>query len=150
MKRMEKEYIQNLYGFIKQRLEYSEGFMEYLPVTVEEIGQGYVKAVLSVTKQLRNPFGTLHGGCLYAVADSVAGAVAMTYGRYVTTISGHIHYLNPVDEEAELKVLTTEIKNGRTILTYDVAFVDTHQDIICRATLEYFALSEIKLEEMNI
>ena len=74
----------------------------------------------------------------------------MTYGRYVTTISGHIHYLNPVDEEAELKVLTTEIKNGRTILTYDVAFVDTHQDIICRATLEYFALSEIKLEEMNI
>ena len=77
---MEKEYIQNLYGFIKQRLEYSEGFMEYLPVTVEEIGQGYVKAVLSVTKQLRNPFGTLHGGCLYAVADSVAGAAAMTYG----------------------------------------------------------------------
>ncbi len=150
MERMDKNYTQNLYGFIKQRLEHSEGFMEYLPVTVKDIGQGYVKAALSVTKQLRNPFGTLHGGCMYAVADSVAGAAAMTYGRYVTTISGHIHYLNSVDEEAELKVLTTEIKSGRTILTYDVAFIDSYENIICKATLEYFALNEIKLEEMNI
>lgn len=150
MERMDREYVQNLYGFIKQRLEHSKGFMEYLPVTVKEIGQGYVKAAFPVTKQLRNPFGTLHGGCMYAVADSVAGAAAMTYGRYVTTISGHIHYLNSVDEEAELNVLTTEIKNGKTILTYDVVFVDSHENIVCKATLEYFALNEIKLEEMNI
>lgn len=38
MERMDKNYTQNLYGFIRQRLEHSEGFMEYLPVMVKDIG----------------------------------------------------------------------------------------------------------------
>lgn len=97
VERMDKECTQKLYGFIKQHLEHSEGFMEYLPVTVKDI-----------------------------------------------------YYLNSVDGEAELKVQTTEIKNRKIILTYDVAFVDSYENIICKATLEYFALNEIKLEEMNI
>ncbi|MGN0153425.1 MAG: PaaI family thioesterase [Lachnospiraceae bacterium] len=142
---MEKEY-----EFLKNRLEQSHGFMEFLPISVDRIEKGYVEAILQLGEKVLNPFGTVHGGCLFAVADSVAGTAAMTHGRYVTTISGHIHYLNPAVGMKKMKVAAQEVKAGKTILTYDVVFEDEKENVICKATLEYFALNVIKREEMNI
>lgn len=133
------------YEYLKERIEKAEGFIGYLPITIDSIEKGCVRATLEMTEQILNPFGTVHGGCLFTVADSIAGTAAMTRGHYVTTISGHIHYLSPAAGIGQLSVVAKEVRAGKTILTYDVIFTDERDKIICKATMEYFALDEIKM-----
>ena len=134
------------YTYLKKRIEEAEGFIGYLPLTIDSIDTGCVKATLEMTEHILNPFGTVHGGCLFTVADSIAGTAAMTHGHYVTTISGHIHYLTPAAGAGRLKIVAEEVRAGKTILTYDVLFLDESGREICKATLEYFALNEIKMK----
>lgn len=136
---MREEYL-----YLKKKIENAGGFMQYLPLTVDCIKEGFVKATLQVTEQLYNPFGTVHGGCLFTVADSVAGAAALTHGKYVTTLSGNIHYLRSVADIKKLYITANEVKAGKTILAYDVVFTDEEKNTICKVILEYFALNDMK------
>ena len=45
-----------------------------------ELDEGYCKGELEVTDQHMNPLGTVHGGCLYTLADTVAGFAAASCG----------------------------------------------------------------------
>lgn len=138
---MKEEYL-----YLKKRIESADGFIGYLPLTIDLIETGCVKATLNMTERILNPFGTVHGGCLFTVADSIAGTAAMTHGRYVTTISGHIHYLSPAVGKGQMKIVAEEVRAGKTILTYDVAFLDESDHVVCKATMEYFALNKIDYE----
>ncbi|MDA8274059.1 MAG: PaaI family thioesterase [Actinomycetota bacterium] len=51
------------------------GLPDYLGVRTTEIGPGAMTAELEVRPELLNPFGSLHGGVLAALADHVLGAV---------------------------------------------------------------------------
>ena len=132
-----------LLEYLKKNIEQPVGFIGHLPIEILEIKEGYVKARLKGSKEIANPFGTVHGGLYYAVADTVAGTAAMTYGKYVTTTTGHIHYLNGAPAEKDLLVETVELKAGRSLLTYEVNFYTSENILVCKATLEYYALREI-------
>lgn len=136
-----------LFDYLTEYIKKPQGFIENLPIEILEIREGYIKARLNPTPGNANPFGTVHGGCYYAVADTVAGTAAMTYGHYVTTTTGHIHYLKGAPVESPLIVETTEIKAGRTIMTYDVTFSFEDGELVCKATLEYFVLGKIVIED---
>lgn len=51
------------------------GLPDYLGVRTVEVGPGTMTAELDVRAELLNPFGTLHGGVITALADHVLGAV---------------------------------------------------------------------------
>ena len=42
-----------------------------------------------------NPLGTVHGGCLYTLADTVAGFAAASCGFEGPTLSGNMYFLRP-------------------------------------------------------
>ncbi|WP_455034633.1 PaaI family thioesterase, partial [Lachnoanaerobaculum gingivalis] len=61
-------------------------FANLLDIKLSEISEGYAKAEMDVKTELLNPIGSLHGGCLYTIADIAGGAAASSYGVHVTTI----------------------------------------------------------------
>lgn len=136
-----------LIEYLENNIKNPVGFIGHLPIEILTIQKGYVKALLKGSKEIANPFGTVHGGLYYAVADTVAGTAAMTHGKYVTTSTGHIHYLNGAPAEKDLIVETVELKAGRSLLTYEVNFYTSENILVCKATLEYYALREIVLED---
>ena len=71
----------------------NNNFAKLLGIELTELSDGYAKATMKVTKEFLNPIGSLHGGCLYTIADIVGGAAASSYGIHVTTIDGNFHYL---------------------------------------------------------
>ena len=137
-----------LFDFLKDYITQSEGFIKYLPLDVLEIKEGYIKARLNPVEDNKNPFGTIHGGCYYAVADTIAGTACMTYGSYVTTTSGHMHYLRAVPVNEPLVIETQQLKVGNNLMTYDVLFYNTEKQLVCKATLEYYVLEKMKLGEV--
>lgn len=135
------------YDYLTEYIKKPQGFIKNLPIEILTIKEGYIKAKLLASKENGNPFGTIHGGLYFAVADTVAGTAAMTHGKYVTTTSGHIHYLKGASVDEPLIIETTEIKAGNTLLTYDVTFYSEREEIVCKVTLEYYALSKIQMEK---
>lgn len=57
---------------------------------------GAADGVLNVTQTSVNPHGTVHGGCLYTLADTVAGtAVAAAVGKPCVTANSSMEFLRP-------------------------------------------------------
>lgn len=134
-----------LFDYLAEYIKKPQGFINYLPIEILEIKEGYIKAKLNPKKENGNPFGTIHGGLYFAVADTVAGTAAMTYGSYVTTTTGHIHYLKGAAVDETLIIETTKIKIGKTLMTYEVNFYSEAGELVCKATLEYYVLNKIEL-----
>ena len=57
---------------------------------------GTADGVLNATQTSVNPHGTVHGGCLYTLADTVAGtAVAAAVGKPCVTANSSMEFLRP-------------------------------------------------------
>lgn len=70
-------------------------FSQLLGLELLDVSEGYAKGRIPMKKEFGNIYGGMHGGCAYALADTVAGIAAATYGNYVTTIDGKMNYLLP-------------------------------------------------------
>ena len=102
----------------------NNNFAKLLGIELTELSDGYAKATMKVTKDFLNPIGSLHGGCLYTIADIVGGAAASSYGIHVTTIDGNFHYLRAGINTKELSATATEIKKGKKISVYSISVKD--------------------------
>ena len=48
---------------------------------------------LDIRPESKNPYGMVHGGALYTMADDAAGAAVHTDGRHYVTQHGDLHFL---------------------------------------------------------
>ena len=63
----------------------ANAFANLAGVVVTDIQPDFAQAVLEVTPATLNPYGTVHGGAYFTLADVCAGVAARTDGRsYVT------------------------------------------------------------------
>ena len=64
-------------------------YMKMLDMEFLEIGKGYAKGRIKLQPKHLNPYGSVHGGCLYSLADSVSGTAASTYAHPVYYLYRH-------------------------------------------------------------
>lgn len=78
-----------------------DGLPAYLGIETDEVGPGVLTCSLSVRDELRNPFGTIHGGVLSALVDHVLGAVlypVIRSGAWAATTEFKVNLVRPVSE----------------------------------------------------
>lgn len=136
-----------LYDFLKQRVQKDNGYIKYSHLTFTEIEEGKAKAEIAVDADQLNPMGTVHGGCLFSICDTVGGTAAMTHGVAVTTTTGTISYLNPAAGCGRLYAEAVELKAGKTLYRYDVYIRNEEGILICKADMEYYRLGELEYEK---
>ena len=73
-------------------------FAQLLGMELLEVREGYAYGRMRMDEHFTNIYGGMHGGCAYALADTLAGLAASTYGNYVTTIDGKMNYLEAVKD----------------------------------------------------
>lgn len=123
------------------------GFNKEMGITVTEISDGYARLEVEIKHEIHgNPIGSVHGGMIFALADSAGGVAAASKGNYVTTVSGNINYLNPAINVKKLIATTRELKAGKNILVYDVTVTDENEKVIAEARMTYYNLhKEVEL-----
>lgn len=136
-----------LYDFLRQRVQKDNGYIKYNHLTFTELSEGKAKAEIAVDRDQLNPMGSVHGGCLFSICDTVGGTAAMTHGVAVTTTMGTISYLNPAAGSGRLYAEAVELKAGRTLYRYDVYIRDEQGKLICKADMEYYRLGELEYEK---
>ncbi len=90
-------------------------FAELIGFGVTERGDGRCTIELDLEERHRNPHGIIHGGVLYALADTgMGGALTSLLGEdeICTTIEIKIAYFRPATQ-GRLKALTEVVNRGR-------------------------------------
>lgn len=94
-----------------------DDFVRLIGLRVTDRSESEVRYELDVQPRLMNPYGTLHGGIVYSLADtSMGGALsaALAPNERTATIEVKINYLAPV-REGTVHCVTRIIQRGKRI-----------------------------------
>ena len=98
-------------------------FAKTIGLEMLELREGYAEGRIPVKEESKNPLGTMHGGCLYSLADIVSGTAATLRGNYVTTVSGEFSFLRPAADTQYVTAKAQEIRFGKNLAVYRVDLV---------------------------
>lgn len=130
------DYFQKLIDFRNSH----KGFTKEMNMVVTEVKEGYAKVEMELDSRSDNPIGSVHGGVLFALADTAGGVAATSRGSVVTTMTGNINYLNAAIGSKRLVASTRELKVGKNVLVYDVTVSDETEKVIAEARMTYYSL----------
>ena len=98
---------------------------------------GTAEGVLNVTKTSHNPHGTVHGGCLYTLADTVAGcAVAASGAKPCVTANSSMEFLRPATG-SKIFCSARPKKLGRTLNVMTVELTGENGKIVATGTFTF-------------
>lgn len=66
-----------------------------LGLKLEEVGPGYARMSMKVTKAMLNGLGSCHGGMIYTLADSTFGFACNSHNHRAVATTCTIEYLTP-------------------------------------------------------
>ena len=84
---------------------------------------------------------SVHGGFLYTMADTAAGAFArIKYGRRNVTLNGSMNYLRPTTHSRTLTAVGREIKVGGHVGFFEVNITDDTGALVACAQINMYFL----------
>lgn len=113
-------------------------FAQLLGMELLEVREGYAYGRMRMDEHFMNIYGGMHGGCSYALADTLAGVAASTYGNYVTTIDGKMNYLEAVKDTGYVYGEAEVQRQGGRIGVYTVKLMDENQKVLVTADFTYY------------
>lgn len=126
MKERMIEFTKNDTGFINKN-----GF-KIIDLTNEHCIMEY-----KIKKDGLNPYGIVHGGLLFGLADSCAGTLAFMNEKIPLTTSANINYLNKASG-TKLIAEATILKEGNKIGYYNVNIYDDNNILVVNATVNMY------------
>lgn len=115
-------------------------FASFTGIVTTEMTPGYAKGEIVLEKHHVNAVGSVHGGCIFALADTIGGAAAASHGTRITTISADFHYLSAAIGSRKLTGTAREVKFGKKIRVYDVEITDDQDRLIAKGMFSYYNL----------
>ena len=90
-------------------------YIAHNSIELTDYKEGFCEGKLKIEDHHKNLLGIVHGGCVFTLADTVAGYTAMTHGTIISTLNASINYLHPVTDTEYLYCRGETVKNGKTI-----------------------------------
>ena len=119
------------------------GFIRHNGIRVVSVDEEKSVLTADVTPENSNIWGGVHGGFLYAMADTAAGAFArIKYGRRNVTLSGSINYLRSAAHAKMLTAICRKVKVGGHVGFFEVNITDEEERLIARSEVNMYFLQE--------
>lgn len=126
---------------LMKRLNGNSQFLQSNDMKVIELWEGHARVEMVIDEQILNVHGFVHGGALYSLADTAAGAASFATGRDSVTLTGSINYIKP-GRGGKLIGVASEISRGRTTGVYEVFIYNDAPLLLSRATFTMFFLDQ--------
>jgi acyl-CoA thioesterase len=112
-----------------------------------ENNEGFARVRL--TEESLNAIGSVHGGLLMTLADTVSGnLISNVSGRVATTAQASLNFLNPCFDSKYIYGKAKIIKEGKNLSTVDADITDDDGKLIASARFVFFHFNkEIKLRK---
>jgi acyl-CoA thioesterase len=125
---------------LKFERNHQGGHAQDMNMQIVEVDDGRAVGVMKIEDRMLNPYGAIHGGVLFSLADTVGGTAALSRGFYIVTSNGTINYLRGTRNSREITAIATEVKTGKTLSIYDVEMEDEHGKLVAKAVMTYCSL----------
>ena len=115
-----------------------DGFDTVLGLELAAVTGDEVRATLTVTAPLLQPYGLLHGGVLCSVVEtmgSVGGAAWFGDRGTVVGTSNHTDFFRATREGDVLNAVATPVHRGRTQQVWTVRIVDGQDRLVASGSL---------------
>lgn len=119
-------------------------YMQFLGIEMQELRKGYGLGKIPFRKGLENPYGMLHGGSLYSLADIVAGATACMNGYFVTTVNGNMNFMLPAVNTEYVYCEAKEVRQGEHLAVYDICLTADDGRILDNGSFTFY-VAELKI-----
>lgn len=126
----------------------SHGLSKELGMEILECSEGYCKGRIVLDERHENPYRWVHGGCMLALADTIAGIAAATSGYYITTLNSNFHFLKKGTDTKEIICTGKRIRDGRTILVYEAEITNDSGEVLAKGDFTYYSLHQ-EIEELQ-
>ena len=96
---------------------------------------------LDIRSESKNPYGMVHGGALYTMADDAAGSAVHTDGRHYVTQHGDLHFLKNQDSgtiRAEGRVR----RRGKATCLAQVDITNEAGELLATGQFSYFCIDQ--------
>lgn len=134
---MEKEKSAQLEQAMRKIID-TNSYMRYLGVEILELTENYGIGRMKCKDELLNPYGMLHGGSLYSMADIIAGTVACMGGHFVTTVSGNLNFLLPADHTEYVYCEAKQLRRGKHLAVFEVRIKDDRDKVLDSGEFTFF------------
>ncbi len=113
------------------------GFVRHNNIRITRLEEHYAEGELTVTEASLNRWGSVHGGCLVALADTVGGVAATTTGKSTVTLSNTFNFLRPASG-ARIKCTAQAVKVGKTIAVFRCTLTDDRERVVANGDFTFF------------
>ena len=124
----------------------ANAFTDHNFIRLESAEPDCVVYRLDIRPESRNPWGMVHGGALYTLADDAAGGAAHSDGRHYVTQHGDLHFL---DNRAHgtLRATGRVRHRGRATVLVDVEITDGAGALLATGASSYFCVDRKRMAE---
>lgn len=102
----------------------SDPYCATLGIELADFGQKRATTRLTVTEELLNFHGTVHGGAVYSLADAAFAAASNAGGQTALALEANISYLESVETETTLTAVAEETHRSHHTAAYEVTVTD--------------------------
>lgn len=120
------------------KFSYNNQFNSHIGYEFLQLDMNYGKARMKCKEELLNPYGSVHGGVLLSLADSVVGTTACMCGHFVTTLSCNLNFLLPAVNTEYIYCEATLLRAGKHIMVYQVRITDDEGKLLDSGEYNYF------------
>ena len=124
----------------------ANAFTDHNFIRLESAEPDCVVYRLDIRPESRNPWGMVHGGALYTLADDAAGGAAHSDGRHYVTQHGDLHFL---DNRAHgtIRAAGRVRPRGRSTVLVDVELPAESGALLATGAFSYFCVDRKRMEE---
>ena len=134
---MKKDALEN----IRKILDESE-FIKMLGIEISELDDDHARGRMPFKSLYLNPYGSMHGGCLYSLADTVAGTLANSTGGNVMTVEGNLSFLEAAWNTQYVYCLARLRRCGSHLINVDVDITDDNGKLLDCGNFTFFRIEE--------
>ena len=124
---------------IIKEFDNDNGFIKHNNIHIEKLEDDIAILYANLSKESLNPNNTVHGGLIFALADTAIGTLCYATGVKAVTIDSNINYLKPCRGNI-MKCIATPIKVGKTIGVYKAEIYNSKNELSAIVTANYMFL----------
>jgi len=116
-------------------------YIRYLNLEFVKLEREEAIGRIPFTEDIHNPYGSVHGGCLYTLADTVAGSLACMCGKFCTTVDGSMNYFAPAMDTEYVYCYAKLVREGGSLVNVSIEIKDDDGKLLDNGSFNYFKLN---------
>lgn len=120
----------------------ARGYARHSGVRVTKIAPDYCEGELTITPDLCNYLGIVHGGCLATLADTVAGIAACSSGRGTVTLNYGFSFLRQASGTV-IKCVAEAEKVGKKVSVFRCSLFDDKEELVASGQFTFFMTGDL-------